>query len=120
MQGLVGKAKPPNPHRLVQNRAYEPVGSTSTFVAEPSEVHFAGFVSGKKHVKSVRIINQTGYLAGLHVIPCDGGVFQASLPCKRGAVAPGMAEVIHIECHPQKEQHYQDVVRVHCGVCPDY
>lgn len=117
VQGIVERTEVKQVHRLVQNRSYEATGSCNTFVAEPHEIHFAGFVCGKKHVKSVRIINKTGYLAGMHVIPCDGAIFEASVPCKRGAVAPGMAEVIHIECQPQHEQHYQTVVRIHCGVC---
>lgn len=118
LQGVFQKPTPNNPQALLRNREYDNTASTSCFVAEPSAVHFAGAQRGKRHVRGVRIINRSGYLAGLHVLPCEGSTFQARLANKRGAVAPGLAEVVHVECRPEKEQYYQGAVRIHCGVRP--
>ena len=116
MQGVFEKPTFAGPQTLLRNREYDNTAGTSSFVAEPSAVHFAGFERGKRHVRSVRIVNRSGYLAGLHVLPCEGTTFRARLANKRGAVAPGMAELVHVECTPEKEQHYQGAVRIHCGV----
>ncbi|CAM9368319.1 unnamed protein product [Ectocarpus fasciculatus] len=97
--------------RLAKHR-YSRLGRNLLFEARPAVVHFGGYVLGKAHSQCVRVVNISRTSQRLHILGPATDNFK--MRCnKKGLVAPGSSEVIHVDFHPREHRYHYDCLRLH-------
>ena len=85
-------------HPLLLNKTYSKVGGNDAIASLPSVMHFGGFMLGKVHRQTLRLLNKSRKVQRLHVINPTTKYFRVPPgEVRKSSVAPGMAEEITIE-----------------------
>lgn len=109
---LVAQAPRLSEHPLLRKPCTQ-LGRTASFAARPAVVHFAGFEVGRTISARLELVNVATDGRRLHVVPPQSQYFQSRCS-KRGRVAPGLSETIHIDFTADAWRYYTDALRVYC------
>eukprot|EP00771_Trimastix_marina_P003372 gnl/Trimastix_PCT/4620.p1 GENE.gnl/Trimastix_PCT/4620~~gnl/Trimastix_PCT/4620.p1 ORF type:complete len:307 (-),score=67.01 gnl/Trimastix_PCT/4620:38-958(-) len=94
----------------MQGQKFLQTGGNKLLSISPSILHFH---LGVKHILTFRIINKSGSVQRMDILPPTTPFFR--MIChKTGGVAPGMHEEVRVEVMPDAWRYYYDEIRIHC------
>lgn len=103
----------PVPNHLLETKIYAKIAQNSMVMAKPSVVHFDGFEIGKKHIRSLSIVNVSMEVIRMHIIPPQTKYFYIKYT-KSERLVPGLALDCAIEFTPDEWRYYYDCIRINC------
>ena len=87
------------------------LGRNSSFEPRPAVLHFGGFTLNSALSIKLQIVNVSGKSQRVHIVPPTTPWFKIRWE-KKGMVAPGMAEIIHVDFVATEWRYHYDAIRV--------
>ena len=91
---------------------YGKIGENSLFSIEPKVLHFAGYRLNVRNTKAVKIVNKSSTMQRFHLIQPVSKDFQVRME-KKGAIPPGMSEIVLVDFFPRKHAYFGDELKIH-------
>ncbi|XP_071978252.1 cilia- and flagella-associated protein 221 isoform X2 [Engystomops pustulosus] len=101
------------PNHLLESRVYMTLGSNVSIAADPGTLHFAAFEVGKCHHRTLRLVNLSSEVSGVHIIPPQSPYFTINYR-KASRLAPGLALQVDVQFVADEWRYYYDCIRIHC------
>ncbi|XP_052402216.1 cilia- and flagella-associated protein 221 [Carassius gibelio] len=101
------------PHHLLETRVFAKLKSNGVVQAEPLELHFSGFEVGKDYRKSLKLVNVSSEVLGVHILPPLTKHFQIKYT-KKCRLVPGLAYTVTVHFQPDEWRYFSDNIRIHC------
>ncbi|KAG8544541.1 hypothetical protein GDO81_022302, partial [Engystomops pustulosus] len=113
LNSFVEKDVRPVPNHLLESRVYMTLGSNVSIAADPGTLHFAAFEVGKCHHRTLRLVNLSSEVSGVHIIPPQSPYFTINYR-KASRLAPGLALQVDVQFVADEWRYYYDCIRIHC------
>mmetsp|Transcript_38006 Transcript_38006/g.88821 ORF Transcript_38006/g.88821 Transcript_38006/m.88821 type:complete len:894 (+) Transcript_38006:134-2815(+) len=101
-------------HPLLEKCIFEQLHRNDIIESRPHVMHFSGFQIHKEHSQVLKIVNISPKTLRLSIIPPATKWFKIDID-KKGLIAPGMSEEIHVTFSPEEWRYYHDAIKIFCG-----